>query len=200
MPGAMSHQARRFPGLPHPQLGSPQPRRLWARRTSPRLTPVTDPAAPRPQAGGGARRPGDAGADDPGATSLVSEVGPPTEALECGRHPFSSTFRRLGRRNPRPALRLCHLLEKRGKCSGFHGVASLNQAERGPRTGAAGGGRGKRNFCHKQNNDSPQERSRRPRSVPIWWGLPRSCREEGQVYGSSARPLSELRAVRNAPK
>ena len=41
-----------------------------------------------------------------------------------------------GGRNPKPALRRCHLLESRG----FYGVESLNPAERGPRTGVARGG------------------------------------------------------------
>lgn len=186
MPGAMSHQARSFPGLPHPQLGSPQPRRHWARGTSPRLTPVTDPAAPRPQAGGGARRPGDAGADDPGATSLVSEVGPPTEALECGRHPFSSTFRRLGREKPQTCAASLPPTGKQRQVLRFPRCRVLESSRKGPQDRSRWRRPGKRNLCHKQNN-SPQERSRRSRSVPIWWGLQRSCREEGQVRCKEAQ-------------
>lgn len=41
-----------------------------------------------------------------------------------------------GERNPKPALRHCHLLESRS----FYGVESLNPAERGPRTGVTRGG------------------------------------------------------------
>lgn len=164
VPGAMSHQARRFPGLPHPQLWSPHTRQHWA-HVSPLYSTVTDRVAQGPQTGGGARCPGDPGTGDPGATSLVSEVGPPTEALERGRHRFSSTFRHSGKRNPRPVLRLCHLLENRSKSSDFHGVESLNQAERGPRTGVTRGGSRKKHRDIVPQTEKWQSSRKEPKVV-----------------------------------
>ena len=76
------------------------PTALGGAHVSPLHSTVTDPAAQGPQTGGGARRPGDPGTGDPGATSLVSEMGPPTEAPEGGRHRFSSTFRPLRQEKP----------------------------------------------------------------------------------------------------
>lgn len=119
------------------------PTALGGAHVSPLHSTVTDPAAQGPQTGGGARRPGDPGTGDPGATSLVSEMGPPTEAPEGGSTGSQVHSGHSGKRNPRPVVCLCHLLGNRSQSSDFHSVESLNQAERCPRTGVTRGGSGK---------------------------------------------------------